>query len=49
MSEELRKDIVDGKIVDWQKLEVSELEKMKEKLQEKEKEILAKIDEELEK
>lgn len=49
MSEELRKDIVDGKIVDWQKLEVSELEKMKEKLQAKEKEILAKIDEELEK
>ena len=35
MSEELKKDIVDGKIIDWSKLSVKELQEMKLKFKEK--------------
>ena len=49
MEEELKKDIVDGKIVDWRKLSIDELKKMKVQLKQKEQNILRKIDEELNK
>lgn len=44
---ELKKDIVDGKIIDWSKLSKEELLALKEQFKNKEKEILRKIDEEL--
>lgn len=49
MNEELGTDIVDGKIIDWSKLSIEELETMKKKLEKKEKQILDKINSELEK
>ena len=48
MSEELKKDIIDGKIIDWNNLSDEELKKMKKQYEQKEKEILAKINKELE-
>ena len=47
MREELKRDIVDGRIIDWSKLSVEELKKMKKKYKEKEEELLKKIDEQL--
>ncbi len=48
MSEELKKDIVDGKIIDWSKLSVKELQEMKSKFKEKEKNLLNQINKKLE-
>ncbi len=48
MEEELGKDIVDGKIVDFSKMSIEELREMKEKLKKQEKAILDKINKELE-
>ena len=47
MSEELKKDIVDGKIIDWSKLSVKELQEMKLKFKEKETNLLNQINKEL--
>lgn len=47
MSEELKKDIVDGKIIDWSKLSVKELQEMKLKFKEKETKLLNQINKEL--
>ena len=47
MSDGLGKDIIDGRIIDWSKLTTEDLEKMKEVYEEKENEILKKIDQEL--
>lgn len=47
MREELKRDIVDGRIIDWSKLSVEELKKMKKEYKEKEEELLKKIDEQL--
>ena len=44
----LGKDIVDGRIINWDKMSVEDLEKMKQLYEEKEKEIRKKINEELE-
>lgn len=46
-TEELGKDIIDGKIIDWSQLSTEELIALKEKLQKTQDEILKKIDEEL--
>ena len=43
MSEELGRDIVDGKIIDWTKMSTEELKKIKETVKENEKAILKKI------
>ena len=50
MSEEkdLNRDIIDGKIIEWNNLSSEELKKMKEEYKNKEKELLKKINEELE-
>ena len=47
MDEELKRDIIDGKIIDWSKLSKKELEDMKAKFEKKEKDLLEKIDKEL--
>ena len=47
MEEELKRDIIDGKIIDWSKLSKKELSDMKEKFEKKEKDLLEKIDKEL--
>lgn len=47
MSEELKRDIVDGKIIDWSKLSVKELQEMKLKFKEKETNLLNQINKEL--
>lgn len=47
MSDGLGKDIIDGRIIDWSKLTTEDLEKMKKVYEEKENEILKKIDQEL--
>ena len=47
MSEELKRDIIDGRIIDWNKLSIDELKKMKKEYEEKEKMLLKKIDEQL--
>ena len=49
MSDELKKDIVDGRIINWENLSLNQLKDMKEEYKKKEKEILAKIDKELKK
>lgn len=49
MEDELKKDIIDGKIIDWSKLSPEELMKMKAEYQKKEKDLLKKIDNELKK
>ena len=43
MREELKRDIIDGKIIDWSKLSVEELKKMKKEYKEKEEKLLKKI------
>ena len=43
MREELKRDIIDGKIIDWRKLSVEELKKMKKEYKEKEEKLLKKI------
>ncbi len=48
MSEELGRDIVEGRIVDWTKMSTEELKKMRASAKEKEKAILNKINKELE-
>ena len=47
MEKELKRDIVDGKIIDWSKLSKEELISMKTEFEKKEKELLKKIDKEL--
>ena len=47
MREELKRDIIDGRIIDWSKLSDEELKKMKKEYKEKEDELLKKIDEQL--
>ena len=47
MREELKRDIIDGRIIDWSKLSFEELKKMKKEYKEKEDELLKKIDEQL--
>lgn len=47
MDEELKKDIIDGKIIDWSKLSQEELLAMKAKFKEREQELLKKINKEL--
>ena len=47
MREELKRDIIDGRIIDWNKLSIDELKKMKKEYEEKEKMLLKKIDEQL--
>ena len=49
MEEDLGTDIVDGKIINWNNLTVEELKKMKSQYEEKERQILKKIDKELNK
>ena len=49
MEEELGRDIVDGKIIDWSTMSTEELKKMRETLKAKETELLNQIDKELEK
>ena len=48
MDDELGRDIVDGRIVDWSKMSVEELNKLRIKIKEKEIEIRNKINKELE-
>ena len=47
MENELKRDIVDGKIIDWSKLSKEELISMKKELEKKEKNLINKIDKEL--
>lgn len=47
MENELKRDIIDGKIIDWTKLSEKELLAMKAQYEKKERELLAKIDKEL--
>lgn len=48
MKEELGTDIIDGKIINWDKMSEKELKEMKKKLKAQEKEIINKINMELE-
>lgn len=48
MESDLRKDIIDGRIIDWSKLSVEELKRMKRAYEERENKIRMKIDKELE-
>ena len=48
MSEEFKKDIIDGRIIDWDKLSDEELESIRKNLKQKEQELLRKINKELE-
>lgn len=48
MSDELGRDIIEGRIIDWSKMSTEELKKMRESVKEKEKAILNKINKELE-
>lgn len=43
MSDELKRDVIDGKIIDWSKLSQKKLLEMKNTYQQKEKELLEKI------
>ena len=47
MEKELKRDIVDGKIIDWSKLSQEELTAMKKELEKKEEKLLNKINKEL--
>ncbi len=47
MESDLKKDIIDGKIIDWSKLSTEELKRMKEEYEKKESKIRMKINEEL--
>ena len=44
MEEKFSIDIIDGKIINWDKLNKEELNELKKKLEDKEKEILKEID-----
>lgn len=48
MNDELKRDIIDGKIIDWRNLSLEELKKMKQECKQKEKDILDKINKTLE-
>lgn len=48
MNEELGTDIIDGKIIDWSKISEEDLQNLEKKIQKKEKEILDKINSNLE-
>ena len=47
MESDLKKDIIDGRIIDWIKLSTEELKRMKKAYEERENEIRMKIDKEL--
>lgn len=47
MESDLKKDIIDGRIIDWSKLSVEELKRMKKAYEERENKIRMKIDKEL--
>ena len=47
MESDLKKDIIDGRIIDWSKLRAEELKRMKKAYEERENEIRMKIDKEL--
>lgn len=47
MERDLKKDIIDGRIIDWSKLSTEELKRMKKAYEERENEIRMKIDKEL--
>ena len=47
MESDLKKDIIDGRIIDWSKLSTEELKRMKKAYEERENEIRMKIDKEL--
>ena len=47
MERNLKKDIIDGRIIDWSKLSTEELKRMKKAYEERENEIRMKIDKEL--
>lgn len=47
MESDLKKDIIDGRIIDWSKLNTEELKRMKKAYEERENEIRMKIDKEL--
>ena len=47
MESDLKKDIIDGRIIDWSKLSTEELKRMKKAYEERENEIRKKIDKEL--
>ena len=47
MESDLKKDIIDGRIIDWSKLSTEELKRMKEAYEERENETRMKIDKEL--
>ena len=47
MESDLKKDIIDGRIIDWSKLSAEELKRMKKAYEERENEIRMKIDKEL--
>jgi hypothetical protein len=47
MESDLKKDIIDGRIIDWSKLSTEELKRMKKAYEERENEIRTKIDKEL--
>ena len=47
MESDLKKDIIDGRIIDWNKLSTEELKRMKKAYEERENKIRMKIDKEL--
>ena len=47
MESDLKKDIIDGRIIDWSKLSTEELKRMKKAYEERENVIRMKIDKEL--
>lgn len=47
MESDLKKDIIDGRIIDWSKLSTEELKRMKKAYEERKNEIRMKIDKEL--
>ena len=47
MESDLKKDIIDGRIIDWSKLSTEELKRMKKAYEERENKIRMKIDKEL--
>lgn len=49
MEDGLGNDMIDGKFINWDDMSVEELKKLRLKLKEKERKILDKIDEELDK
>ena len=47
MESDLKKDIIDGRIIDWSKLSTEEIKRMKKAYEERENKIRMKIDKEL--